>query len=439
LTQPFFSIIVPTFNRADIFPLAVRSILRQTFDDYEVIISDNCSTDATPEAARQFTDSRVRYVRTPEHYRIADSWEFAWPHASGRFILMLSDDDALAACALRHFHDQAQRHAAEFLFSCVVEYCDNTFPGTERNSVSCPAFSGTTRRVSVDEFVGPFCAFRPLFHLHPSAFVFAKSIADRVGARIGRFFWTNGVEYSAWLMTAVLAKAIVHIDLPLAICGHTSKSWTSNILLCNSGKEPIQQLLDDIDRKQYAPLHNVTMSNMMAEGILLAKMLFAEELARYEFNELNYVRGTISELKMRKAMGVEVSTELEDALRYARKYPSLCDEMRRSASKDAAYRVLRGVRSIMANGGGREIRRRINAFRLRRALGRRPIQSRIFARGKDFGFHDVLGCAAFIDRVIQSNHPEHGAARDVSTPALLDLQRPGGRAPQVLTKADSSG
>ncbi len=90
MTQPFFSIVIPTYNRSNLFPLAVRSILRQTFEDFEVIVSDNWSTDDTPEVARQFTDPRVKYVRTPRHLVIADSWEFARRPGDGK-----ADHDAL--------------------------------------------------------------------------------------------------------------------------------------------------------------------------------------------------------------------------------------------------------------------------------------------------------------------------------------------------------
>ena len=95
MKTPFFSIVIPTFNRSDLFPYAVRSILNQTFEDFEIIISDNCSADDTPDVARQFTDPRFKYVRTPHHFTIADSWEFARSHAIGKLIFMLSDDDAL--------------------------------------------------------------------------------------------------------------------------------------------------------------------------------------------------------------------------------------------------------------------------------------------------------------------------------------------------------
>src|SRR5262245_10918139 len=100
---PFFSIVIPTFNRSNLFPYAVQSILKQTFEDFEIIICDNCSLDETSRVARQFTDPRVKYVQTPRHFVIADNWEFARSHATGKLIMMLSDDDVLVSTALERF------------------------------------------------------------------------------------------------------------------------------------------------------------------------------------------------------------------------------------------------------------------------------------------------------------------------------------------------
>src|SRR5262245_48882987 len=113
MTQPFFSIVIPTYNRSNLFPLAVRSLLAQTFEDFEIVISDNCSTDDTPQVARRFSDKRVRYVRTPQHYVIADSWEYGRRQAIGKFIIALSDDDAFVNSALERFAEVATRCDAD--------------------------------------------------------------------------------------------------------------------------------------------------------------------------------------------------------------------------------------------------------------------------------------------------------------------------------------
>ena len=88
MTPPFFSIAIPTFNRSDLLPYAVQSVLDQTFQDFEIIICDNCSADNTHDVASQFTDPRLRYIKTPRHFTIADSWEFARSHVRGELIMM---------------------------------------------------------------------------------------------------------------------------------------------------------------------------------------------------------------------------------------------------------------------------------------------------------------------------------------------------------------
>src|SRR5262245_12121024 len=139
MMPPRFSLIIPTFNRSDLFPYTVQSILNQTFEDFEIVLSDNCSSDKTPEVARQFKDPRFKYVRTPRHLTIADNCEFVRMQASGRSIILLSDDDALVNCALERFAVENEDFDA-FVFSRVVEYYDQSWPETARNSVTCPEF-----------------------------------------------------------------------------------------------------------------------------------------------------------------------------------------------------------------------------------------------------------------------------------------------------------
>ena len=183
---PFFSVVIPTFNRSRLVTYAVESILRQTFDDFEVVVCDNCSTDDTGEVVGRMADPRVRYVRTPAHWVIAESWEFARTQARGSFIVMLSDDDALVPTALEAFAREIRRHEADFLFCGVSEYRDGSFPGPGRNTLSCPRFSGGSRLVPAEQFLHPLFAFKGRFSMHPSAFVFARALADLVASRCGR-------------------------------------------------------------------------------------------------------------------------------------------------------------------------------------------------------------------------------------------------------------
>lgn len=141
MSQPRFSIVVPTYNREDLVGYTIKSVLNQTYGDFEIIVCDNCSTDNTAGVVRQHRDARVKYVRTPRHMVIADNWEFARSHASGDLIIMLGDD-ALFASALECFAEAKTRHETDFLFCRTVEYCDLGFPRDGRNTLDCPPFAG---------------------------------------------------------------------------------------------------------------------------------------------------------------------------------------------------------------------------------------------------------------------------------------------------------
>src|SRR4051794_27043114 len=95
-----FSVVIPTPERADTPPFALRTCLDQKFDDYEVIVSDNHSSPATRAVVDEVAHPKVRYVRTPEPMAMSANWEFAVSHARGEYVTVLGDDDALLPHAL---------------------------------------------------------------------------------------------------------------------------------------------------------------------------------------------------------------------------------------------------------------------------------------------------------------------------------------------------
>ena len=399
MSTPLFSIVIPTYNRGDLVRYAIQSVLKQTFGDFEIVVSDNCSTDDTPEVVTGFTDPRLRYVRPPRHLVIADNWEFARSKATGKLILMLGDDDALVTTALERFAAESSDHNADFLFCRIAEYRDLGFPGPARNTLRCPPFSGSSRIIDVDEFLRPLFSFRSKFSMHPSAFVFAQTIVDRVVSRCGRFFQTNGVEYCAWPLAAVFANTILYIDAPLCICGRTGKSGGSYLRLGNPGKKLIQEFIADFEQKhEHAPLANFTYINLWAEGVLTAKARLPREFAEYEFDEAQYLRSTMMELVDRKSMGVDVRREIKKLLSYSEKYPLLMKELTLEAS---GKKTLWGrTRSTIGDLGARGLRDRIRNYQQNRKVKRGEVRSGFAVSGADFGFYDILECAEFLRRVV---------------------------------------
>lgn len=91
------SIIMPTYNRANMLGMAINSILKQNFKDWELLIIDNESTDNTKEVVENFSknDKRIKYYNVKKNTEagIADYLNYGINISSGKYIARLDDDD----------------------------------------------------------------------------------------------------------------------------------------------------------------------------------------------------------------------------------------------------------------------------------------------------------------------------------------------------------
>jgi hypothetical protein len=98
LHSPRVSIGLPVFNGENYLAETLDSILAQTFADFELIISDNASTDRTEAICRQYAaqDRRIRYVRNPSNLGAARNYNRAFELARGEYFKWNGHDDPLA-------------------------------------------------------------------------------------------------------------------------------------------------------------------------------------------------------------------------------------------------------------------------------------------------------------------------------------------------------
>lgn len=93
MEQVFFSIIIPTYNRALLLKRCLDSILAQTYQNWEAIIVDNYSVDNTEEIVMSYNEPRFRYVKNHNYGVIAVSRNKALDIAQGDWIAFLDSDD----------------------------------------------------------------------------------------------------------------------------------------------------------------------------------------------------------------------------------------------------------------------------------------------------------------------------------------------------------
>ncbi len=92
---PIVSVGMPVYNGQEFLRDSIQSILEQTFTDFELIISDNASTDETPKICQEFAagDPRVRYYRNPENVGASDNYNAVFRHARGAYFKWASGND----------------------------------------------------------------------------------------------------------------------------------------------------------------------------------------------------------------------------------------------------------------------------------------------------------------------------------------------------------
>ena len=91
--NPTVSVIIPTYNRAHLIKRAIQSVLNQTYQDFEVIIVDDASTDNTEEVVKSFNDPRIRYIRHEKNKGAAAARNTGIKTARGKYIAFQDSDD----------------------------------------------------------------------------------------------------------------------------------------------------------------------------------------------------------------------------------------------------------------------------------------------------------------------------------------------------------
>jgi len=109
MKKPFFSIVLPTYNRADFITKAIESAMEQAFEDWELIIIDDGSTDDTKEVVQSYQEERIIYVWQENKERSA-ARNHGIEIARGQYVCFLDSDDYYLPNHLQDLYSQIEKH-----------------------------------------------------------------------------------------------------------------------------------------------------------------------------------------------------------------------------------------------------------------------------------------------------------------------------------------
>lgn len=161
-----FSIIIPAY-KINYLKEAIESVVNQTFEDFELLIFDDCSPHDIKSLANEYlADKRVRYFRNKSNYgaeRLVDNWNNALSYCKGDYVICMGDDDRLTPNSLEIYADLISKYPEISVFHGQTEIIDENGniteylePRFEKESVWQLIYyrwAGLGRQ----QFVGDFC------------------------------------------------------------------------------------------------------------------------------------------------------------------------------------------------------------------------------------------------------------------------------------------
>ncbi|MEN2281299.1 glycosyltransferase family A protein [Algoriphagus sp. SE2] len=121
-----FSIVIPLYNRANYISKAIKSVLNQSYQDFELIIVDDASTDESLQIVKAINDRRVRVVSLTENGGNAKARNAGWRVAKGEWIVYLDSDDWFEPNYLQNLSETIKANSDISFFWTGVRYVNPT-------------------------------------------------------------------------------------------------------------------------------------------------------------------------------------------------------------------------------------------------------------------------------------------------------------------------
>jgi glycosyltransferase involved in cell wall biosynthesis len=122
---PFFSVVIPSYNRAAFIEATLQSVLSQTYPHYEIIVVDNCSTDDTEEVLQRYIHAgQIQFIKHEQNFERARSRNTGMSAARGDFVTLLDSDDFMYPTNLADAADYARAHPDIKCFHNLYEFVD---------------------------------------------------------------------------------------------------------------------------------------------------------------------------------------------------------------------------------------------------------------------------------------------------------------------------
>lgn len=226
MTQPKFSIVIPTRNRCETLGSAIETVITQSFTDFELVISDNNSQDKTKEVIEALSHEKIRYVNSGKDLSMTDNWNLALSEARGEYVILFGDDDGLLPNALSDLNELLAKHTYDAI---SWERCFYAWPSTKpiafANQMIIPLrddlryWDSQNFLRDVIDFNGPYRSLPMLYSA-----VVRRSLLTEMKRKTGDYLFSINPDIYSGVSIAYLSESFLHSMRPFSVNGSSAKS-----------------------------------------------------------------------------------------------------------------------------------------------------------------------------------------------------------------------
>ncbi|WP_019505063.1 glycosyltransferase family 2 protein [Pleurocapsa sp. PCC 7319] len=295
------SVIIPTYNRADLIPRAIASVTKQTYQHLEIIIVDDASEDNIASVVQSIKDSRIKYIRHQTNLGGSEARNTGIKNAQGKYIAFLDSDDVwlpdklklqLAAVSQQENQENLVCYG-RFQISPRVFYKTSVFPArAKQENETVPdyfwLFRGEvlTSTLLISRTLAVVTMFKPGLAKHQdldfvirlekqgAKFIFVPQIlaiwhnearSDRISKKANYQISLNWIEqyreqiseraYQGFLLKEIVPKMILESEQKSTVASLIFRAWQNDVVSLSSSLALLIKLV--IPRKYQQQIKNL--------------------------------------------------------------------------------------------------------------------------------------------------------------------------------------
>jgi hypothetical protein len=313
--RPFFSLLIPTKNRSHIIGDAIRNLLRQSFEDYEVVVMDNDDDErATADVVKSMNDPRIRYFRSGG-LLMADNWEAALKEARGEYVMFMQDKQFVYPHAFETIHNAIEKEKAT-----VVQWYVDALNNTNGSACVFSNLHGKTQpemqydsSLDLLKMLMDTGHYGTLFRL-PKGFNSAThhSVIEKIrSGPAGRVCFPVAPDYTMGYAQLACVDQVLTINQALSAIAWAGGNGTSYSLKSKQG--PANTFIKQVGAENIydrVPVRTpLLVTNMVYNDFLNVRDWVGGNLTKVPFDMVAYFAACMDDLVWREKLGVDMSDE----------------------------------------------------------------------------------------------------------------------------------